>query len=172
VDRADDGLDVDVALVAVLLDRGEQRPHAVDRGQQRGDGVRGDRLDAVAEPGQQRLTRVGQRLQAAERQEAAGALDRVDRAEDARDQIAGARVLLQRDEVPVDLVQVLMALHEELADDLTKVFHGLPPARRSKTPHRPARRSPETTRTATLRRSGVAPGPAVPVAEPAYRLDG
>ena len=34
------------------------------------------------------------------------------------------RLLLEVDEIPVHLVQVLVALHEEFADDLTKIFHG------------------------------------------------
>jgi hypothetical protein len=83
VHRRDDRVHLDVTLGAALLNRGEQGPYAVDRREQRGDRLRRDRLHAVTQPGQQRLTRVRQRLQPGERQEPAGALDRVDRPEDA-----------------------------------------------------------------------------------------
>src|SRR4051794_20435114 len=72
---------------------------------------------------------MGQRLQPAERQKPTRALDRVNGPEDAGDQIPRSRFLLESDEIPVDLIQVLVALHQEFADDLAKVFHGLPPAR-------------------------------------------
>ena len=97
VDLGDDAVHVDVVLRAGVLDGGEQGAYAVDRGQQRGDRGRGDRLDAIAQFGQQRLPRVRERLQPGERQEATGSLDRVDRPEDAGDQIARVRFLLEFD---------------------------------------------------------------------------
>ncbi|GLW33924.1 hypothetical protein Areg01_68620 [Actinoplanes regularis] len=47
----------------------------------------------------------------------------MDRPEDAGDQVARVRFLLKAYEVSVDLVQVLVRLQEEFADDLAKVFH-------------------------------------------------
>ena len=38
---------------------------------------------------------------------------------------ARAGVLLQRDEVAVELVEVLMTLDQELADDLVQAIHGI-----------------------------------------------
>jgi hypothetical protein len=67
---------------------------------------------------------VGDLLQAVERQEAAGPLDRVDRAEDARQPLAGVGLLLEGDQVGVQLVEVLMTLDEELLDDVVQTVHG------------------------------------------------
>jgi hypothetical protein len=119
--------DVDVALEPGLLDRPEQRPDDVDHEQQAtGDLGREDQR-TVAQLAQQALTDVGDPLQLAEGEEAAGALDRVDRAEDAGEQVARPGVLLERDEVGVERVEVLVALHEKLLDDLVHLVHQGPP---------------------------------------------
>ena len=81
-------------------------------------------LQAVAQPGQQGFTGMGQRLQPGEGQEAARTLDRVNRPEDPGNQFARLWLLLKCHQVLVNLVQVLVAFHEEFADDLTKIFHG------------------------------------------------
>src|SRR5687768_3859979 len=60
-----------------------------------------------------------------ERQEPARALDGVNGSEDARQHLPGSGVLLEGDEIPVQLVQVLMALYQELLDDLAQFLHGL-----------------------------------------------
>ena len=78
---------------------------------------------AVTQSAQQVLADVGQLLQPAEGEEAARALDGVDRPEDAGQQLAGAGVLLQGEQVAVELVEVLVALHEELGHDLVDRFH-------------------------------------------------
>ena len=41
-----------------------------------------------------------------------------------RQPLAGVRVLLERDQVPVELVEVLVTLDEELLDDLVQTVHG------------------------------------------------
>ena len=79
--------------------------------------------EAVAELDQQVLAGVGHPLEVVERQEAARALDGVDRAEDAAEQLARAGCALEGDEVAVQLVQVLVALHEELLDDVVHALH-------------------------------------------------
>ncbi len=119
-----DGVDVDlVALLALRLDGGEKRADGVDHGQQHvGDLGRGLHL-AVAQPAEKVLADVGHGLEAVERQETAGSLDRVNRAEDARQQLPRLRLLLESHEVAVELVQVLVALHEELLDDLVHPVH-------------------------------------------------
>src|SRR5690606_32720557 len=56
-------------------------------------------------------------------EEPARPLDRVDRAEDAAQQLTRGRGALERDEVLVELVEVLVALDEELVDDLIHAIH-------------------------------------------------
>ncbi len=67
-----------------------------------------------------------QDLKLAEREEATGALDRVNRAEDALEQRVGVGFLLKRDQVTIELIEVLVALHEELAHDLVELVHETP----------------------------------------------
>ncbi|GAB1694717.1 hypothetical protein KRM28CT15_65200 [Krasilnikovia sp. M28-CT-15] len=81
----------------------------------------------------------------------------MDGPEDPGDQLPRAWVLFQGDEVPVDLVEILMALHEKFANDLTKVFHGLPPARGFLFPHRLPGPPPEDTVPGALRRIQLSP---------------
>jgi hypothetical protein len=107
----------------VLLDQGQQVTHGVHHREQHVGGARRHRHLAVAQPGEEVLADVGDRLQLAEGKEAARALDRVDRAEDAAQQLSRAGLALERDQVAVELVQVLVALHEELLDDLVDLIH-------------------------------------------------
>src|SRR5690606_33240354 len=78
---------------------------------------------AVAQLGEEVLAGVGQALEPGERQEAARALDRVDDPEDAREQLTGPRRALERHEVRVELIEVLVALDQELPDDLVHAIH-------------------------------------------------
>src|SRR3569623_3708249 len=110
-----------VIAVAVLLGRLDRRQHAADRvhrGQQcRGDlGAERDLL--VAQPAEQALGGVGDALQPRVTEEAAGPLDGVIGPTDARDRFARAWVLLQRDEVAVQPIEIFIALDQELFDDL------------------------------------------------------
>jgi hypothetical protein len=66
---------------------------------------------------------VGDLLQAVERQEAAGPLDGVDRAENAREALARVGLLLEGDQVGVQLVEVLVRLDQELLDDVVQTVH-------------------------------------------------
>ena len=111
------------ALAAAGLDRGEQRADGVDHLQQHAGAGRGQLELAVPQPGQHVLPDVGDLLEPVEGEEAAGALDRVDRPEDAGQPLAGVRVLLQGDQVRVQLVEVLVALHQELFDDVVQTVH-------------------------------------------------
>jgi hypothetical protein len=61
---------------------------------------------ARPEAAEQVLPDVGESLQAVEGEEAAGPLDRVDRAEDAGEKLPGAGVLLERQEVAVELIKI------------------------------------------------------------------
>jgi hypothetical protein len=114
-----------------VLDRLEQRADGVDHGQQRAGGVGGHHHLAVAQAREEVLPHVRQRLEPVEGEEAAGALDGVDGPEDAGEQLAGVRRALELHEVPVELVEVLVALHEELRHDLGVVVHGSPPSCRA-----------------------------------------
>ncbi len=133
-DRDDDRLDVDVAFPAELLDRRQQHPYHVDHAQQSVGHLRGHRLRAVAQPRQQRLPNVRHPLEPVEGQEPGRTLDRVDRPEDRRQQLARSRCLLQSDQVAVQLVEVLMRLDQELRHDVAKIVHGPSPLRLP--PHR------------------------------------
>src|SRR3712207_2791956 len=79
---------------------------------------------AVTQPREHVLAAMRDLLQPVEGQEAAGALDRVDRPEDAGQPLPRVRVLLQGDQVGVELVEVLVALHQELFDDVVQTVHG------------------------------------------------
>jgi len=68
------------------------------------------------------LTHVGERLEPREREEPAGALDGVDGAEDRGDERTRRRVLLERHEVAVEVVEVLVALDEELLADVVQAL--------------------------------------------------
>jgi hypothetical protein len=127
--RVDEAGEVDVALGAGGLDALQQAADGVHHAEQRARAVVGELDAAVAEPAQQVLADVGQLLQPVERQEAARALDRVDRPEDAGQELPGVRVLLEGQEIPVELVEVLVRLDQELGDDLVHRFH------RRLTPH-------------------------------------
>ncbi len=100
------------------LDLGEHRAQRVPGREQRpGDGRR-ERQRPVAERRQQALGRVRHPLQLREAEEPAGPLDRVHRAEDPRQDLGGAGVALEREEVAVQPVEALHALDQELRDDL------------------------------------------------------
>ncbi|OIQ82959.1 hypothetical protein GALL_352550 [mine drainage metagenome] len=122
-DLVDHAVDGDVALGAVPVDAREDLPHRVDEPQQhvRHRTVHGP--TAVAQLDEQVLARVGDLLEAAEREEPAGALDRVDRAEHAAQQLPRTRGSFERDKISVQLVEVLVALDQELADDVVQIFH-------------------------------------------------
>ena len=123
--------------VAGRLDAAEQPADGVDHLEQRAGDLRRERELAVAQPRQQVLADVGDRLEPVVGQEAAGALDRVDRAEHAAEQVPAGGVLLERDQVVVQLVEVLVALDEELLDDLVHLVHSGVPLGASAVRHRP-----------------------------------
>src|SRR5205085_3943387 len=102
-----------------------------------------------AQPAEQALAVVGQRLQPGEAEEAARALDGVDGAEDAVEQFPVARGRLQGHQVAVELLEVLAALEQELLDQVL-VVHGRAPLSRSPAPAgssaaAPARRAPPSS---------------------------
>ncbi len=114
---------VGVTLGAGRLDLRQQRADGVDHLQQHGRELGVQRHLSVPQAGQQALTDVRDGLEGVEREESAGALDGVHRAEDARQQLAGPGFALERDQVPVQLVQILVTLDEELGDDVVHDLH-------------------------------------------------
>ena len=98
---------------------GEDFLDAVDRGQDQRHGLGLDR-HAVAELAHQGLAGMGQRFQPRQPQEAAGALDGVDQAEDVIEDLRVARVLLEPHQLIVDRIQALAGLGQELPQ---KIVH-------------------------------------------------
>jgi hypothetical protein len=93
---------------------------AIDRGQDQRHGFGLDR-HAVAKLAHQRLASVRQRFQPRQAQEAAGALDGVDQAEDVIQNLRVARVLLEPHQLIVDRVQALVGLRQEFPQQIVHV---------------------------------------------------
>ena len=100
---------------------------AIDRGQDQRHGFGLDR-HAVAEFAHQRLAGMGQRFQPRQPQEAAGALDGVDQAEDVIQNLRVARVLLEPHQLIVDRIQALIGLRQELPQ---KIVHMSTPSKKN-----------------------------------------
>ena len=99
------------------LEAGEDFLDAVDGGQDQRHGFGLDR-HAVAEFAHQRLAGMGQRFQPRQAQEAAGALDGVDQAEDVIQDLRVARVLLEPHQLIVDRIQALAGLGQKLPQQI------------------------------------------------------
>ena len=87
---------------------------AVDRRQDQRDRL-GRHRHAVAEFAHQGLAGMGERFQPRQPQEAAGALDGVDQAEDVIEDLRVARILLEPHQLVVDRIQALAGLGQKLA---------------------------------------------------------
>ncbi len=109
---------VDVAFSPALLDGREDLANRIHHRQQRARHLRIETEDAVSELGEQALALVGERPELREREEARRSLDRVDRPEDPRQGLDIRGILLERDEVTIELVEVLVAFDEELVDQV------------------------------------------------------
>src|SRR4029453_18121934 len=95
---------------------------------------------------------MGERLEATKLQEAGGPLDGVDGAEDGAEQLPGGRVLLEGHQVAVELVEGLVALDQELRDELLQplqpiLLGGLPLRQLRRSPAGRARSSEAATTT-------------------------
>jgi hypothetical protein len=110
-----------VVFGACLSDHREDLSHGVDHRKERVGDLCGHRKLAVAKFREQVLADVGDRLKRGESEETGCALDRVDAAEDTRQRV-GVVGLLERNERLLELIEVLVALDDELADDLVHVF--------------------------------------------------
>ena len=99
------------------------------RGQDQRHGFGLDR-HAVAEFAHQRLAGMGERFQPRQAQEAAGALDGVDQAEDVIQNLRVARVLLEPHQLIVDRIQALVGLRQELPQ---QIVHMSMPSKKSDT---------------------------------------
>jgi hypothetical protein len=119
---------VGVAVASGFFDHREHAAHRVHQHQQPGGDLVGELEVAVAEPAEQALADVSHPLEVSEGEEAGGALDRVDRAEHAREHFEVTRRTFQGHEVAVELIQILVALDEELVDDFAHLFVHAGPA--------------------------------------------
>ena len=99
------------------LEAGQDFLDAIDGGQDQRHGFGLDR-HAVAEFAHQGLAGMGQRFQPRQSQEAAGALDGVDQAEDVIQYLRVARVLLEPHQLIVDRIQALVGLRQELPQQI------------------------------------------------------
>jgi len=115
---------IEVSLGSGGLDGGQDLAQRVHQREQPVDNPAGDRRFAVAQPREQGFAGVCEALQTGKFQEAAGALHGVDRAEDSGDEGAVVELFLQRDEVSVELEEILVALDEEVADYLVMRAQG------------------------------------------------
>jgi hypothetical protein len=115
-----------VALARPALDRSQRTARAVDQLEQDGDVPRCELEGSVAQLRQQRLAGVGQLLQLTESQESGRPLDGVDRSKHGRDAVARCWVLLERDEIAVQQIEVLVRLDQELAGRFIKHGHHRP----------------------------------------------
>ena len=106
------------------LEPGQDLLDAVDRGQDQRHGFGLDR-HAVAELAHQRLAGMRQRFQPRQPEEAAGALDGVDQAEDVIQDLRVARVLLEPHQLIVDRIQALVGLGQEFPQ---KIVHSSMPS--------------------------------------------
>ena len=113
---------VSVAFDAAILDLREDRANRIDHAEQRGrDFVR--RLQqTVAQLREQVLTLVSHRLELRETEKAARSLDGVNRSKDARDHFAIGGVALEIDELPVETLEILVALDEKIVHDAFEFF--------------------------------------------------
>ena len=100
-------------LALVRFELAEHVLDAVDGEQDQRDGLAGDR-HAVAELAHQGFGGVRQRFQPRQAEEAAGALDGVDEAEDVVENLGVVRLLLETHELDVDHVEAFVRLGQEL----------------------------------------------------------
>ncbi len=89
---------------------------------------RGPLEASLAEVAEQTLGGVRDRLQPGKVEEAAGAFDGVEGSKDAVEGVAAGRVLLDRDQVAVELIQVLLTFHQEFLNRQIDLAHPTTPA--------------------------------------------
>ena len=114
---ADQRLVIAFRLLPLLGELGEDVLDPVDGLKDRGDGAGLDGR-AVTELPDHRLGGMGQRFQPGQADEAAGALDRVDQPENVPQDIAVIGVLLEANEFPINRVEILAGLRQELLQQL------------------------------------------------------
>ncbi|MEZ5284151.1 MAG: hypothetical protein R2712_04940 [Vicinamibacterales bacterium] len=114
---------VGVAFLSVMLDRLQDLPDGIDHRQQRAGHLGVEAQLEVAELAQQVLTDVRDGLELGEAEEPARALDRVNRPKDAPQAFAVLGILLERHEVAVQAIEVLVAFDQELFDQIFLLVH-------------------------------------------------
>jgi len=107
----------------LALDRPEHHAHGIDHLQQRRRALLIQADATVAQLREQVLAGMRDLFEMRKAEEAAGALDRVDRAEDARERVPVVGTRLQHHELVVEPVQVLVTFRQEFADDVVKFIH-------------------------------------------------
>ena len=119
-----DGHEMQVVLLAVVpvaFAAGEHRSEGVARGEQRARDRWGYLERPVAHVAEQGLRGVGDALELGEAEEPTRALDRVHHTEDALDGLLGGGVLLEGEQVLVEAIERLVALDQELLDDVVHI---------------------------------------------------
>ena len=109
------------------------RQHLADRvhhGQQSARDFSTQLKLAIAQPPQQAFADMRHGSQLVERQKTRRAFNGVNRAENAGQNLAVVGILLQRNQIPVQTVEVLRALHQKLFDDVVRIIHSEYPLHR------------------------------------------
>jgi hypothetical protein len=106
------------ALVANGLDAREHLANGIDHREKRGGHFGIQRKFAVAELAEQVFADVRDGFEFCESEESTGALDRVNRTENAGERAAIAGIFFQVDQLAVEEVEIFAALDQELADDV------------------------------------------------------
>ena len=116
--RLNQFLIVALAFVADGFDASEHLADGVDHREQRGRHFGIQREFAVAQLAEQIFADVRDRFEFCESEKSAGALDRVDRAENTGERAAIAGIFFEIDQLAVEQVEIFAALDQKLADDV------------------------------------------------------
>ena len=109
---------VALAFVADGFDAGKHLADGVHHREQRGRHFGIQRELAVTQLAEQIFADVRDRFEFCEAEKSAGALDRVDRAENAGKRGAIAGIFFEIDQLAVEEIEIFTALDQELADDV------------------------------------------------------
>src|SRR5262249_45940868 len=114
---------VAVSVAVCCLDASQHGANRIDESEEYGGNFQVEKQLAVAQFAEQVLADMSDGFQLSESQKSAGTLDRVDRTEDAGQPLSILRRLLQHDKIPVELIQVFVALNQEFLDHIIKIVH-------------------------------------------------
>ena len=117
-------MEVLVPFGTCLFDPIEDRPHRIDERQQGAGDIVVEFDLSVAQLPEEVLTAVSNGAELRKAEEAAGTLDRVDGAEDARKELRITGILFQRHQVTIELIEILRRLDEKFTHEFFVVVHG------------------------------------------------